>query len=76
MLKGAKNMLSKHCIDYLFISTHSMELHTKCKEELSQYNYKILADADLEETYSWDGVLVFKSPEVSFSRSINISKKI
>lgn len=64
MLEGSQHWLADHKIDYLFISTHSLELHAGCARFLSERGYRILASVDLEETHSYDGVLVAASPRM------------
>ena len=76
MIKGCNNMLSKHRIGYLFISTHSNELHYNCMSVLKEkYGYALVASADLDESYSWDGILVMKCPTYEGPKSVSISKK-
>ena len=41
MLSGASNSLAAGKINYIFISTHSDELHEQCINEISKYNYEI-----------------------------------
>ncbi|MDB6007191.1 MAG: FkbM family methyltransferase [Prosthecobacter sp.] len=65
MLDGCKRLLSMQAVDYLFISTHSQDLHRQCTERLVQHGYRILASVDLEESYSVDGILVACSPAVN-----------
>ncbi len=65
MLDGCTRLLSIQAVDYLFISTHSQDLHRKCTERLVQHGYRILASVDMEESYSLDGILVACSPAVS-----------
>jgi Methyltransferase FkbM domain len=60
MLLGAENALRSGMIDYIFISTHSNELHAQCQEHLLAKRYEILCSYNLNESYSWDGVLVAK----------------
>jgi hypothetical protein len=70
-LLGAKNSLSRKVIDYVFLSSHANELHRRCIETLRQHEYRILADIDLLETFSFDGLIVGQSsnvPEVPFSQ--------
>lgn len=64
MLKGATDLLSNKCVDYIFISTHSNSLHRECISILENYGYKILCDADLDGSYSTDGLIVAVSPDV------------
>ena len=47
--------------DWVFISTHSNKLHYECVEILKSYGYLIMASADLDETYSTDGLIVAKA---------------
>jgi len=58
MLKGAKEAFSRKMVDYVFVSTHHNFLHYRCRDELERYGFKILAEVDLLETYSTDGVIV------------------
>jgi hypothetical protein len=75
MLRGAETMLAEHKIDFLFISTHSNELHAECIEILQSHGYAVLASADLDETYSVDGLIVARGPQVAEPRELTISKK-
>jgi hypothetical protein len=62
MLRGAKPLLDARRIDYLFISTHSSQLHEECMAFLATSGYRLLASVNLEETHSFDGVLVACNP--------------
>lgn len=64
MLKGARELLSGRKISYLFVSTHSVEMHGRCRESLVASGYVELVSIDIPESYSVDGVLVFCSPDV------------
>jgi hypothetical protein len=75
MLEGAAHHLQEAKIDYIFISTHSNELHADCIEYLKGFDYQILCDADLDETYSWDGLIVAKHIRVRGPNTLHISKK-
>jgi FkbM family methyltransferase len=57
MLEGARDALSRKCIDWLFVSTHNLpvkpppgkepsptDFHLKVLEKISQYGYQILED--------------------------------
>lgn len=65
VLLGANNSLASAAIEYVFLSTHTNELHRLCLEELRRNHYRILADIDLIETYSFDGLIVGQSPRIS-----------
>ena len=76
MLHGSQRMFSENRVGYVFISTHSNELHYDCKKLLEEkYGFITLASADLDETFSWDGVVVLKSPDYPGIDKVEISKK-
>lgn len=75
MLKGASQYLQDGKIDYIFISTHSNELHNDCKNYLQGFGYQILCDADLDETFSWDGLIVAKHKSIVGPDKLVISKR-
>lgn len=75
MLAGADESLKQGKIDYLFISTHSNELHYDCIDLLNKHEYEILCSADLNETYSWDGLIVAKHRSVKGPMVAEISKR-
>jgi hypothetical protein len=62
MLLGAEKSLQLRLIDFIFISTHSASLHEACRQRLGDYGYIILADINLSEAHSYDGLLVAKAP--------------
>ena len=76
MLKGAADALRNHKIGYAFISTHSNELHRQCIDELKRYGYVIVADANLDESFATDGVIVAKLPGQNGPEDINISRVV
>lgn len=73
MLKGAINLLSKKNVGYIFISTHSNELHDDCALFLENLKYIKVCSANKQESYSWDGLLVFKNPEYKGIEKLEIS---
>jgi hypothetical protein len=59
MLQDITELLLKNKIKYLFVSTHSNDLHYKCINLLKENNYRIIASADSEiETFCFDGIIV------------------
>ena len=58
MVRGARETLARGAVDYIFISTHHNFLHYRCIDELKNAGYAILAEADLLETCSTDGLIV------------------
>ena len=76
MLHGAAETLRAGRIGYVFISTHSNELHESCRRLLSErYQFQLVADANVDESYSWDGILVMKAPDFPGPDRIEISKR-
>jgi hypothetical protein len=75
MLRGASYMLKDKKIDFIFISTHSNQLHSDCIDFLISRGYEILAEADLNETYSYDGVIVAKSDRLAEPKRLEMNKK-
>lgn len=65
MLSDSVNSLSSHAIDYVFVSTHTQELHGQVVSILRQHGYRIEVSADFEfETTSYDGLVFATSPLV------------
>jgi len=62
MLEGASSTLASRKVAVLFISTHSDELHYKCKEFLESKGYLVPWSIDCIDSYSLDGVLVAHRP--------------
>jgi hypothetical protein len=75
MLGGAKMILGRKAVDWIFISTHSNKLHYECVEILKSYGYLIMASADLDGTYSSDGLIVAKSGAALEPAALEISEK-
>ncbi len=75
MLQGSEAMLSGNRVGYVFISTHSNELHADCRERLLKYDFKLVADVNKDESYSWDGLLVMKSPQYEGLEHVDVAKK-
>lgn len=75
MLHGARRMLTNQLVDYVFVSTHSNQLHDDCVARLKRFGYLILASANLDESYSVDGLIVARRPDAEGPGSIAITKK-
>ena len=59
MLSDITALLDQAKIRYLFISTHSDELHHACISLLEEHDYRIISKADFEtETFCHDGIIV------------------
>jgi hypothetical protein len=75
MLHGAVESFKNNKIGYVFISTHSNDIHYKCLEFLREQSFDIISSADLDETFSWDGLLVARSKHFAGVNKIEISRR-
>ena len=63
MLEGSRNALARQSIDYVFVSTHSQQLHSDAVERLKGFNYRIEVSSDFASgTTSFDGFIFASSP--------------
>ncbi|MBK5941824.1 hypothetical protein [Halochromatium roseum] len=63
MLDDARQALERRQVDYLFLSTHSQQLHHQCAERLTKLGYVVVVSADFDnQTTSYDGFLLAVSP--------------
>ena len=66
MLQGGYNAFQARQVDYVFIATHSQELHAAVSELLGGYEYRIEVSSDFaNETTSYDGFIFASSPNVT-----------
>lgn len=78
MLEGCGASLAARRIDYLFISTHSQELHAQVAAALRRFAYRIEVSSDFdEETTAFDGLIFASSPKVDavFDRFAPLGRK-
>ena len=75
MLNGAKDALAQKKIDYIFISTHSNDLHYKCLNFLLEHNFFIISEVDLDNTFSEDGLIVASAEHILSRNKVEISSK-
>jgi hypothetical protein len=75
MLLGAENLFSAGRVGYVFISTHSEQLHQQCLDYLQQKKYIIVAEAGMKQTFSLDGVIVARHPDYPGPATVTISKR-
>jgi hypothetical protein len=66
MIDGAKDSLQKNIIDYVFISTHSQDLHISVINKLTDFGYRVEVTSDFDNhTTSCDGFILASSPRIS-----------
>ncbi len=75
MLQGAEKTFDAKKIGYVFISTHNNEVHQQCVDFLTSKNFIILAEANMDTTFSEDGLIAARAPYYDGINPINISKK-
>lgn len=76
MLMGAILTFTQKKIGYVFISTHSNSIHKQCIEFLEKMDYKIACECNLDETYSFDGLIVANLNGYPQIKQLTISKKV
>lgn len=64
LLAGGRKTFAERRIDFVFISTHSTELHAACLRQLQADGFAILISCDLDVTASFDGVIVAKRADL------------
>jgi hypothetical protein len=65
MLQGAKDVLARRRVQYLFISTHSQQIHGEIVRQLGGLGYRVEISSDFDvQTTSFDGFVFASSPNV------------
>jgi FkbM family methyltransferase len=73
MFLGAQKTLENQRVDVMFISTHSMGTHYRCKAVLESAGYLVPWSIDCIDSYSFDGLLVAHLPGVLSIKNIPVS---
>lgn len=60
LLESESEFFKQHKTKYLFLGTHSHELHQDCLKKLEDYNYKIILN-DMSFKIGYDSLIVAKS---------------
>ena len=64
MLPGCAKTLAEHRADFLFISTHSQEIHQIVRNALGSFKYRVEISSNVDdETTSFDGFIFASSPK-------------
>lgn len=65
MLRGAQDVLTRRCVRYLFISTHSQQIHGEIVGRLNDLGYRVEISSDFDlQTTSFDGFVFASSTDV------------
>jgi len=66
MLHGARDVLMRRRVQYLFISTHSQQIHRTVVQQVGDLGYRIEISSDFDaQTTSFDGFVFASSPDVN-----------
>jgi hypothetical protein len=75
MLDGCEEAFKNRRIHFVFISTHSNQLHDACEAKLRQRGFEILASINMDDSYSEDGLLVAKLPGIPGPAPFELSRR-
>lgn len=76
MLRGARRSLEQRSIDFMFISTHRDETrHVGCIDALTSLGYEIICQHTKRDSFSYDGLVVARSPEAPAVEPIAVSSR-
>ena len=75
MLEGAANSFLQGKVGYVFISTHSNQVHDACENKLRDYGHVILHSINLDDSYSEDGLIVAARPDSPRIPVFQLSRK-
>jgi Methyltransferase FkbM domain len=76
MLDGAESAVRNDGIEWMMISTHTNQLHDGCRDWLLARDWVVVADANLHETHSMDGLLAAHRPGLDTPTLRPISRKL
>lgn len=74
MLKGCQNLIAQKKIGYFFISTHR-GTHQACLQILNDAHLEIMLSITREESFSADGLIVARLPEMNGPSNIEVSRR-
>jgi hypothetical protein len=75
MLEGASDSFFQGKVGYVFISTHSNQVHGACENKLRDYGHVILHSINLDNSYSEDGLIVAARPDSPSIPVFQLSRK-
>ena len=65
LLEEIETLLRQRAIKYLFISTHGPKTHVSVLNAIKKVGYFLIAEHDNLESFSFDGLVVARSPDVT-----------
>ena len=76
MLNQIKPILFESKVKYIFLSTHSNEIHKNCLNLLRECNYKILCSCDYDnESFQFDGFILSCPEDIAEIESFDIGSR-
>ncbi|HLX82107.1 MAG TPA: FkbM family methyltransferase [Burkholderiales bacterium] len=66
LIEGGRDSLKRQAVDYLFVSTHSQDIHHHVVGELSRLGYRVEVKSDFDnQSTSYDGLVFASSPRAA-----------
>ncbi len=65
----------KTSVGYMFISTHTNGIHAGCLKIIKAASFEIISEVNLDDSYSYDGIIVARNPSYAGIPPMNISRK-
>jgi len=66
LIEGGRDSLKRHAADYVFVSTHSQDIHHHVVGELSRFGYRVEIESDFDNhSTSYDGLVFASSPRAA-----------
>lgn len=76
LLDGTAQMFAAGRVNWLFVSTHHNDaFHARCLERVEGYGLRIVAEHNISDSFSGDGLIVAKRPGVAGPDHIAITRR-
>lgn len=76
MLSDIAPLLRARRVSYIFLSTHSQELHLSCLETLRSYGYRIIGQMDVDsDTFFFDGLIVASESSLTAPAAVDLGSR-
>ncbi|MDZ4064415.1 MAG: FkbM family methyltransferase [Coriobacteriia bacterium] len=77
MLAGAQKTIASGNIGYVFLGTHSQQLHLDCTDFLTSNGFTVIASADYDnETFSFDGILIARYSTLAGLQPMDVGSRV
>ena len=76
MLTDIAPLLRARRVSYIFLSTHSQEVHLSCLETLRSHGYRIIGQTDVDsDTFFFDGIIVASEPSLTAPAAVDLGSR-